>query len=252
MSRDPVVMPPPGSVAARRAWARTKRATAPTSFGRTVIRSRLLDDFRRAPAATPGGCRWRARPHREIWPDARVASAIIGVAPSSPRPISRPRRGDRDGGVRIDQHPGAAIGLGDRVERHQRRRPGGRRTSRARRARPARRRATRRCRGNCCIAAATAAPLRPFSSNSRRSKLLDDLDVHARAEARLDRRRAPSRRSRDSARGCRCVGADDQPLDRQAERARDVAGIDIAEIAGRHAERHRPAPARRAPAPAAM
>ena len=32
------------------------------------------------------------------------------------------------------------------------------------------------------------------------------------------------------------VGADDQPLDRQAHRAGDVAGEDVAEIAGRHGE----------------
>ena len=36
------------------------------------------------------------------------------------------------------------------------------------------------------------------------------------------------------------VGGDDQPLDRQPQAAGDMAGEDVAEIAGRHGEADRP------------
>ena len=102
---------------------------------------------------------------------------------------------------------------------------------------------------NCAIRPRTSPPSRSHRSNSRRSKLLATwmsmlglmvgwtcagAVVAAREEARQD---------------VVAVGRDDQLGDRQADLRRDVAGIDVAEIAGRHGERDPCARARRAPGP---
>ena len=127
--------------------------------------------FPPAPAAFPGGCRWRARPHREISPDARVASAIIGVARSASAAL-RTGGGDRDRGMRIDQQSRCAGRYRRSCRGSPRRRRGGPKTA------PARARQACSSAGSAPVsrnrrnAAVTAAPLRPFSSNSRRSKLL--------------------------------------------------------------------------------
>src|SRR5258708_2292739 len=66
----------------RRAWARTKRATAPRSFGRVVIRSRLPPI-----AASAGGTGGRIPVARSTasgnFAGWAVASATIGVAPGA-------------------------------------------------------------------------------------------------------------------------------------------------------------------------
>ena len=203
-SRDPVVMLPLRLRGpARRAWARTKRATASTSFGRTVIRSRLVEELgqrRRQRRADAGGALDRVGKFRRMraWPARPSASRRRRAAARRAR--RRPRR----------RYAGrSACRCGDRCRRScrasSRRRPGGRKTA-PRAARHACSSAGKRaaCRGTAAASSATAAPLRPFSSNSSRSKLLDDLDVHARAEARLDRRDRHLAARADSARGCRC------------------------------------------------
>ena len=160
---------------------------------------------------------------------------------SSSSLISRPRGGNRDRGVRIDQQARCAGRFRRSCRASSCRRPAVPRTSAARAATPARRPATLRCPRNARRSAATAAPLRPFSSNSSRSKLLATwmsmLGLRLGRD-RPDRHLAACHIPRQDVVG---VGADHQPLDRQADRAGEMAGIDIAEIAGRHAERHRPA-----------
>ena len=66
------------------------------------------------------------------------------------------------------------------------------------------------------------------------------LNVHAGAEARHDRSDRHLATCHIARQNVVAVSADHQPLDRQSQGAGEMPGIDIAEIAGRHAERHRP------------
>ena len=63
-----------------------------------------------------------------------------------------------------------------------------------------------------------------------------DLDVHARAGGRHDRARPIDAGLEEAGQDVVAVGRDDQPGDRQAHPMGDVAGVDVAEIAGRHGE----------------
>src|SRR5207245_6368038 len=66
------------------------------------------------------------------------------------------------------------------------------------------------------------------------------LDVHARAEALLNRGDRHAPRSQKAREDVVAVGTDHEPVDRQPHAACNVPGIDIAEIAGGYAERDRP------------
>ena len=174
------------------------------------------------------------------------ASATIGAIA-----VHRERLGargtDRDRGVRVDQHPRPGIGLGDGSASLQCHRPCGRKTSRAPRAIPHPPAAGCRCGESSAIASATAAAVAAFQFEQQALEIARDLDVHARAQARLDGGDRHLAVGDIAGQDIVAVGADHQTLDRQPHAARDVAGIDIAEIAGRHAERDPSGPARRAP-----
>ena len=181
-----------------------------------------------------------------------VASATIGVAPGRCGDLA-PGRGDRHGGMRVDQQAASAdrcSAISSRVISSSTRWP----ENRSRAPRQAWLVGAAGCRSsrNCRRSAATAAAVAAFQLEQQALEIAGDLDVHARAEARQRPARSSSRRSSDSGRGCRWrwCRSTSRSIGRPM-RARQVAGIDVAEIAGRHAERRPPAPARRAPAPAA-
>ena len=82
--------------------------------------------------------------------------------------------------------------------------------------------------------------LRPVAAAQIEQQALEvarDLDVHARADRRVDRAGAVFAAGKEARQDVVAVGRDDQLGDRQADLRRDVAGIDVAEIAGRHGER---------------
>ena len=235
---------------ARRAWARTK----PRHRADIVRQARSIRSRRSNRSASAGGS-GRAYAGRALdrvgefrrmgagQRDHRRAAVVAGDL--------GPRRGDADGGVRIDQHAAA---------RHRSRRSSASvcasstrwpENSRARRAMPARPPARRRS-AEALHGVGDRGAVAALQLEQQPLEIARHLDVHARAEARLDGGDRHVAAGKDSGPGCRCdwcrstsrsIGS---PM-----RAREMAGIDIAEIAGRHAERHRRAPARRAPAAAA-
>ena len=151
-------------------------ASAGGSAGRMpVARSTASGNF--------AGCARRERHHRR--------PAVLRGRPPPARRRPRPRYADR-----------SATRYGGRYRRWCRgspnRRRGGRRTAPAPRARPAHRRAARRSR-EPSQRGLTAAPLRPFNSNSRRSKLLATWMSMLGLRLAIDRRRPSSRRCSDSA-----------------------------------------------------
>ncbi len=203
--REPGCHAAPLDMARRPAGARERgRSARPHRHrsGEPSIRSRLFHDFRqrrRHCRADAGGPLDRIGKFRRMRASrARPSASRVRRRPLPPgRRRPRPRYADRSA------IPVRAVGFGDRVER--------RRVVDAVAAKTAPRAARQACSSagsapvsrNRRNAAATAAPLRPFSSNSRRSKLLDDLDVHAGAEARLDRRERHLAAVADSAPACR-------------------------------------------------
>ena len=199
-----------------------------------VIRSRF-SAFPRALAAAAAGCRWRARPRRETWPGAPWRARRSG---SRPRPaISAAPRQPRLRYADRSACP-TAVCLGDRVERHRIVDPVAGEQRPARRAKPARRAAGCRCRGIAEMGGNRAA-VAALQFEQQPLEIARDLDVHARAEARQTAAIDMSP-GLDNGRGCRWRWCR-SPAARSAGRARArLPGIDVAEIAGRHAERHRP------------
>ena len=63
-----------------------------------------------------------------------------------------------------------------------------------------------------------------------------DLDVHGRAGGGDDRAALVAAGGEEAGQDVVLVGGDDKPRHRQADRGGDPAGIDVAEIAGRHGE----------------
>ncbi len=184
----------------RRAWARTKRATAPTSLGKMVIRSRFsmisasADGTGRADA---GGALDRIGKFCRMGGgerDHRGRSVLLLHL--------RPGGGDRDRGMRIDQHARAAVGVGHRRERRRivdpmpgeeaARAPPGLLVGRQRALLPERLQRGGD-RGAVMVLQLEQQPL----------EIARHLDVHARAEARDDRRDRHRRRWPDTAPGCR-------------------------------------------------
>ena len=139
--------------------------------------------------------------------DARVASATIGTSGSRPQRLGR---GDRDRAVRVEQLAGGAAGACDR-------RPGSAvivdpvRGEEAARLLP--QRAARR--QGAGLAERARTPRRP--RRRRRAQLeiepleiARDLDVHARAEARLDRAEVMRAGLEEARQDVVAVGGDDQ------------------------------------------
>ena len=150
------------------------------------------------------------------------------------------RGGNRDRRVRVDQQAAAPIGLGDFGERAGivdpvagKRLPGGLPGLVVGRQRTVAAEGGDRLRDGGAVAA--------LQLEQQPLEIARDLDVHARAKARADRRQAHLAARQIAREDVVCVGRQHQALDRQPHRPRQVRRVDIAEIAGRHRERHRPA-----------
>ena len=146
------------------------------------------------------------------------------------RPVARADR-EADRSMRVDQLAGGVqrrgdggrdFGLVGAAGGEQRRRVGRRASKPPACAKP-------------CMRARARAASPPSSSSSRRSKLLatwmsiDGLEVATTAAALV----APC--GEEAGEDVVLVGGDHQPRDRQPDRRGDPAGIDVAEIAGGHA-----------------
>ncbi len=148
-------------------------------------------------------------------------------------------RGDRHRGVRIDQLAGGGIGAGDRGARRVVIDP-------VRGEEPLGFLPQARLGRQVARLAEGAERSRDGSAVARRQleieplEIARDLDVHARAEARLDRGDAHPPGREEAGQDVVAVGADDELGDRHAHAPRHVRGIDVAEIAGRHGEAQGP------------
>ncbi len=86
------------------------------------------------------------------------------------------------------------------------------------------------------ICSASAWPSRPPTVEQQPLEVRADLDVHRGRGGRGNRAGRVVAVGERTVEDVVDVGGDDQPLDRQAHLRRDIAGEDVAEVAGRHRE----------------
>ena len=148
-----------------------------------------LIEAREPRAARGARCRWPGARHPGTWPDGRSRARPPGRCSG----LDSWRRGQRHGGVRIDQPAGLAMDARDGRKRLAHRRP--------RRRRSARAGATARLAASASFGSRRSRPS-PSRSHSavaargleqRALEIAGDLDVHGRAERRTAHRRAHRR-----------------------------------------------------------
>ncbi len=216
------------SAAHRRAHSPRSRRDRSGSIGRALGPPQQIGELRRERA---GAARWPFPPPRGISPDA-----LWRAPPSGPSARAAPARAaaTRDGAVRIEQLAGLAQGFRNR-------RAGSPSSSMRRaveeRARPLPLRVARRQ----CAGSAKGRHRRGnrfavslLQLEQQALEIARHLDIHARAEARFDAADGHGAVVDEAREDVIAVGGDDELGDGQAEAARRMRSIDIAEIAGGH------------------